>query len=178
MARIRGRIRRRKCRHCKRLYTVDYRNGRHQRYCTAAACRQASKRESQRRWLSSKKGRGYFHGPDHVARVRQWRAAHPGYWKRRGKRGTEALQDICSTQVIDKNGVAQGLEGNALQDVCVMQPALLVGLIATLTGSALQDDIAATSRRFIHSGRDILGMGVPSQPKGEPQHGTKARSVS
>jgi hypothetical protein len=42
-----------------------------------------------------------------------------------------------------------------------VQPALIIGLIANLTGSTLQDDIAATSRRFIDFGRDILGKAMP-----------------
>jgi hypothetical protein len=44
-----------------------------------------------------------------------------------------------------------------LQDVCLSQPALLVGLISVLTGYGLQDDLAASIRKFISRGLDILG---------------------
>ena len=46
------RRRRRKCRHCGQLFRPDPRNLRHQRYCSARACRRASKAASQRRWLA------------------------------------------------------------------------------------------------------------------------------
>ena len=82
----RRRARPRKCLCCKELYTPDPRSRWHQKYCSKPQCRQASKRASQRRWLSSDKGAGYFQGSDNVARVQQWRKAHPGYWKRGGAR--------------------------------------------------------------------------------------------
>jgi hypothetical protein len=158
--------RRRKCRHCGELYTPDPRNWYHQKYCSKAQCRQASKSASQQRWLRSDKGDGYFQGPENMARVQQWRAAHPGYWKRSGSKGSDALQDDSSSQLVGQEGVMRGLNASALQVVCSMQPALLIGLIASLTGSTLQDEIAETSRRFIVSGRDILGIGPAHNPKG------------
>ena len=61
---------RRKCRHCAQLFRPDPRNALHQRYCSAPACRRASKAASQRRWLAKAANRDYFRGPEHVARVR------------------------------------------------------------------------------------------------------------
>lgn len=158
--------RRRKCRHCGELYTPDARNRYHQKYCSRAACRQASKKASQQRWLRSDKGRDYFRGPENVVRVQQWRANHPGYWKRSGPKGCDALQDLLPSQLIKRQVVTNNSSASGLQDVCSMQPALLIGLIASLTGTTLQDDIAETSRRFIVSGRDILGIGPAHNPKG------------
>lgn len=154
---IKRRSRRRKCRHCRELYVADYRNFWHQQYCRKPHCRRASKKASQQRWLSSKKGQGYFQGPENVERVRQWRAAHPGYWKRSQTRCVNALQDVCFSQ---SNGTKEDtpvLAVHALQDVCSLQPALIIGLIASLTGTTLQDEIARTTRRFIVSGKNILG---------------------
>jgi hypothetical protein len=151
----------RRCKHCKELYRADVRNRRHQHYCNKQECRRASKKAAQDRWLRSDMGQGYFRGPESVERVRQWRAAHPGYGKRGVSQG--ALQDVSITQVIDKQGVATVDSSaktpfpNPLQDLCTSQLALLIGLIASLTGSTLQDDIAETTRRFVHSGQDILG---------------------
>ena len=72
-----SRRRRRKCRHCGQLLRPDPRNVRHQRYCPAEVCRRARKAASQRRWLAKAANRDYFRGPEHVARVRAWRASHP-----------------------------------------------------------------------------------------------------
>ena len=78
--------RRRKCRDCGRLFRPDPRNLRHQRYCSAKECRRASKAASQRRWLAKAENRDYFRGPEQMARVRAWRAAHPGYARKRSSR--------------------------------------------------------------------------------------------
>lgn len=74
--------RRRKCLHCGQLFRPDPRNVRHQRYCSAQVCRRASKAASLRCWLAKAANRDYFRGPEHVARVRAWRAAHPGHARR------------------------------------------------------------------------------------------------
>ena len=64
---------RRKCRCCLKLFRPDPRNRRHwQRYCSATACRAASKAASQARWLASPENQGYFCGPVNVARVQAW----------------------------------------------------------------------------------------------------------
>ena len=72
-----------KCLHCNELFHADCRNRTRQRYCAAAACRKASKAESQRRWLLKPENQDYFRGPQHVERVRLWRSKNPGYWRRR-----------------------------------------------------------------------------------------------
>ena len=59
--------RRRKRLNCGQLFRLDPRNVRHQRYCSAAACRKASKAASQARWLAKPQNRNYFRGPEHVA---------------------------------------------------------------------------------------------------------------
>jgi hypothetical protein len=69
---------RRKCKCCLKLFRPDPRNRRHQCYCSAPACRAASKAASQVRWLSSPENQGYFRGPIRVARVRAWRRVIPG----------------------------------------------------------------------------------------------------
>lgn len=157
-SRCRPRRRRRKCRHCGELFTPDCRNWRHQRYCCKPACRKASKRAAQKRWLSSEKGAGYFQDSDNAARVQRWRATHPGYWKRDGAKSADALQDHCHSQDVEKKGDTPTLNCTVLQDFLTVQPALLIGLISSLTGSALQDDIAETTRRLVDSGRDIMGF--------------------
>ena len=89
--------RRRKCLNRGMLFRPDPRNVRHQRYCSAGPCRKATKAASQARWLSQPQNRNYFRSAEHVARVRAWRAANPGY----ARRGRSALQDHSLTQVVD-----------------------------------------------------------------------------
>jgi len=103
----------------------------------------------------------------HVERVRQWRKAHPGYWRRQGSRPPAALQEDLGPQETQKQQLDEGLTPHALQDVFFMQPAVVVGLIAQLTGLSLQEDIALTARRLQQLGHDIL-CGSPQLPGGIP----------
>ena len=144
--------RRRKCKHCGQLFRPDPCNVRHQRYCSSAPCRRASKAASQRRWLDKPANRDYFRGPEQVERVRAWRAAHPQYWKK----ARDALHEHSLSQVIDLTKESTTLENAALQDLLNAQPCVLIGLIAHLTGAALQEDIALASRQFQHLAQDIL----------------------
>jgi hypothetical protein len=150
------RARRGKCLCCGELFRADPRNRRRQKYCEKGACRVASKAASQRRWLEKPENQRYFSGPLHVARVRAWRAVHPGYWRRPGAGTADALQDPSRGQVTEPAADSRSL---ALQDLCRSQSAVLIGLIAHLTDSPLQEDILATSRRLLQLGQDILGGG-------------------
>lgn len=153
--------RRRNCRHCRELFQPDRRNLRHQKYCTKPKCRQASHAASQHRWLGKPANRDYFRGPVNVERVRNWRAAHPGYWRRATAKPSLALQDDSRAQALEPHKGSVTLASTALQEVFTAQPFVLLGLIANLTGSALQEDIAESSRRLVRLGQDILGGGVP-----------------
>jgi hypothetical protein len=137
------------------LFRADPRNLRHQKYCSKAACRKASKAASQRQWLAKSENRDYFRGPENVARVRAWRQAHPGYRHRGGKKAT-ALQEDSRTQAVETNGQSDFFARVALQEDLASQPAVLIGLIAHITDSALQEDIARSTRRLLQLGQDIL----------------------
>ena len=166
--------RRCKCLHCSHLFAPDPRNRGRQKYCSAPACRQASKQASQRRWARQPANRDYFRGPDHVRRVQQWRREHPGYWRRPPRPG-RTLQESCPAQVVAVQGVVAAPlpepSGPALQDLCRSQPALLVGIISMMTGHGLQEDIAASARSFLTRGEDILRMvrRGPQNPRDENQ---------
>jgi hypothetical protein len=146
---------RRKCRYCLKLFRPDPRNRRHQRYCSAAACRAASKAASQARWLTAAANQGYFRGPVNVARVQAWRSRHPGYC-RRGRGVSSALQDLSMAQPVDISGRTADSAGPPLQEVLIAQPAVLIGLIAHIVGTPLQDDIARATGRLLRLGQDIL----------------------
>ena len=147
--------RRRKCRHCGQFFRPDPRNLRHQRYCSAQVCRRASKAASQRRWLAKAENRNYFRGPEHVARVRAWRATHPGH-ARKGSSRRRALQEHSSTQPVDIHEQSDALSASPVQDTSRAQALVLTGLIAHLTGAALQEDIAFASRRLQQLALDIV----------------------
>ena len=72
---------RRKCKCCLKLFRPDPRNRRHQHYCSALACRAASKAASQARWLAKPENQSYFRGPAGTLTADQFAAA-----KRRGRR--------------------------------------------------------------------------------------------
>ena len=149
-----------KCLHCRTLFVPDARNRERQKYCSGAACRQASQQASQRRWTSKPENRDYFRGPAHVRRVQQWRKEHPGYWKRRSPKPRPALQETCPLQSPPAQSVATAPLPDpyppALQDLCRVQTPLLVGLIAQFSDTALQEDIVTFARRLIAKGQTIL----------------------
>lgn len=55
-----------KCLSCGMFFGGDPRNARHQKYCAAPACRQASKTASQRAWLAKAENQDYFRGLLHL----------------------------------------------------------------------------------------------------------------
>lgn len=156
----------RKCLNCGRLFDPDRRVRDRQRYCSAAVCQAVSKATSARRWLAKPENREYFRGPVHGARVRAWRAAHPGY--ARGGRRRVALQDPMLWQAVDsvaESGVRTEAPAAPLQDPMGGVSPVLAGLIAHLFQVTLQDEMAATARRLVQLGTDVLGgkRGEPDQ---------------
>lgn len=156
-----------KCLHCNEIHHPDPRNRRRQRYCSAPDCRRAAKADSQRRWLERPGNENYFRGADNCERVRQWREAHPGYWRRMVPKAFVALQDLSTGQgdgqVVENEGNAPSEPFVALQDIWRSQDALIVGLISMVSGVALQDDIALTIKSVLDRGEDILRM-MPGRP--------------
>jgi hypothetical protein len=151
-----SRRRRRRCLHCNELYTPDPRTADRQRYCSDPECKCASKSAAQSRWRMKRQNRAYFSGPDQVARVRQWRKANPGYWKR-APPSRDPLQDDCRAQTADEQPDTVDLTLDALQDDSPSQVLVLLGLISHLTESALQEDMAGLVRHYKSLGMDVLG---------------------
>ncbi len=90
----------RKCQQCKTVFVPDPHCVKRQRYCSAPACRQASKAASHQRWRQKPANRDYFTGPTQVERVRAWRQAHPGYWRRKRSKPPHALRDESTPKSI------------------------------------------------------------------------------
>jgi hypothetical protein len=147
---------------CGDTFRADPRNARHQKYCSQAACRKASKAASRRAWLAKPHNQDDLRGAENVARVQLWRVAHPGYWRRatgerRDRPGDPiALQALCTAQAVEITADSQDVLQPALQDLWRDQPAVPIGFIAQFTGSTLQDDIARSTRRLVELGNDIL----------------------
>lgn len=157
---------RRKCQCCKKFFLPDYRNRHHQHYCSEPSCRHASKRASQRRWVSQSKNRDYFRGSAHVRRVQNWRETHPGYWKRRksiSEQSQSPQEQSVNPEQRSCNAPSSPLR--TLQDLCppssLMQDPAFLGLISLVTGSTLQDHIAATARQVLLRGQAIQGVNLP-----------------
>jgi hypothetical protein len=148
----------RKCLHCGELYLPDPRTRKRQCYCSAQACRKASKAASQRRWAAKPENQNYHCGPAAVDRTRRWRAAHPGYWRRKPSVPADALQDECPSHPADVQQDNPVSVFAALQDDSSSQFAILLGLTSLFTGDTLQDDIAETIRRVQDRGRTLLGI--------------------
>jgi hypothetical protein len=135
-----------KCLHCNEQHRFDPRNRGRQCFCGKPDCRRASKATSQREWVSRAENQNYFRGAENCERVRQWRLAHPGYWRNKRPALESALQDPSIPQVTEKQTLEPSGIFHALQDPWISQPALLVGLISVMTGHALQEDIAESAR--------------------------------
>ena len=155
----------RKCLCCSKFFDLDHRNRERQRYCANAECRRASNAASQAAWLVQPQNGGYFCDPVHVARVRAWRVAHPGY--SRGKpRRRRTLQDPLIAHVTEeveecpiRGEIPAAPSLTALQDLLNASSPLLAGLIAHLFAFTLQDDISATTRRLVQLGHDVINRG-------------------
>lgn len=149
------RRRKRKCHHCGEGFVPSPQNVRTQCYCRAPECKKASRSAANKRWAG--KNPDYHSGEAAIVRVQEWRAANPGYWRRKTESlEPSTLQDDCITEVIDNEPESATLKYFALQDDSNSQAFVLLGLIATLTGGTLQDDIARSCRALHKQGRQVL----------------------
>jgi len=118
------------CLGCKETFEANRRNARHQKYCSAPACRMASKIASQRLWTAKPENRNYHRGPLAVARVRNWQNVHPEYRARQKAQRSPALQDLFlpqATEFKDESTLALPLEALSAAPV----PAALQDFIST-----------------------------------------------
>ena len=159
-----SKLRKRRCRHCGKCFSPDYRNRHRQYYCPKLDCRRISKAASQRRWLHQSPNRDYFRGSEHTRRVQQWRKGHPGYWKK--KLPTSQGDQIAASQMTSAEKTSCNERCSlrvALQDFCQAQDLVFAGLFSVITGSALQEDIASTIGKLLLRGRIILELASPDQ---------------
>ena len=157
----------RNCLHCNKIFEVDARHRRDQRYCRKPACRRASKAASRQQWLAKPEQKDWWRGAWNVDRVRDWRAKHPEYWKRWRRKQGIALQDtIKPTQLSlateDRSPNASACATRYVPELLRMQSPVVVGLIAQMygadSGDALQDTIAQVATRLFEKGRAVIGQ--------------------
>lgn len=164
-----------KCLHCKGPFEPEPRNRGRQSFCTKPDCRQASKRHSQAKWLSQPANADYFKGSANTERVRQWRARHPGYWKRSGQprapraqiSGQEKRPETSDHQTLNPTSNPVALQDPCpppLQDPLFAYHPVLVGLVALHLGSALQEDIRPQMALLAQNGLAILRHGAGGRP--------------
>jgi len=161
------RIRNCKCKNCHIFFKPDPHNAKKQQFCKKPECRNASKKESQRKWLNKPENVDYFRGSANVERVQQWRAEHPGYGHKKVPQDKDALQDLLIQQMPETYNDSDKFQEIALQDLLIAQPYVLLGLIANITGNALQDDMDFTLRRLQKLGRDIAAHHINSNKGGQ-----------
>jgi hypothetical protein len=145
-----------KCLHGNEAFHADQRNMERQKYCGKDPCRKASKRASQPRWLQKPENRNYFRDEKNVARVQEWRQAHPGYWKGGKQKAILPLQDACPGQPVDPEPVTKEVslpQKEPLHDVSreawITKHPLVVGLISHLMAGTLPGDIAQIIGRLV-----------------------------
>lgn len=149
-------LRSRRCRHCDRRFVPDFRNAHHQRFCPDTVCQGVSKRVSQRRWLRNPDNRNHFCGSGEVRRVREWRSAHPGYWRTPRKKCALSQGSKPSEVEISEPAAAPSTEAGTLQDYCRSRTPMLTALISRLSGCTLQEDIAGCAAQLVSAAQCIL----------------------
>ncbi|KPA18424.1 hypothetical protein MHK_001384, partial [Candidatus Magnetomorum sp. HK-1] len=153
-------------------------------FCNKPECKKASKRNSQRKWLSKDENKDYFTGKQNVERVQEWRKKNPGYSKKKYKSlkestnqnneeiqfdkeislnvnlnvnlNVDALQDTLNQNIEINQKDKVIFTENTLQDVCFSQPAVLIALIATLTECSLQDNFEKIIQKMQDVGLRII----------------------
>ena len=139
----------------------DPRNLKNQKFCRKSACKSASKKHSQQKWLNKAKNRDYFSSPENVIRVQQWREQNPGYWgrKKHARNVTlfeDALQDTLLPKMVDCRAYQANLTQNALQDMISNKSIVFIGFNPHLNENALKILID-----IIGQGNIILETRVP-----------------
>jgi hypothetical protein len=134
-------MKKKKCPYCNQLFWPDARNGSRQKFCCRTPeCRQASKKDSQKRWLEKLDNKDYFQNSQNQERVRDWRKSHPGYWRRKSSKKTPPLQDVIKPESVEIKQETAKLESGPLKEIINAQLIVLLGLIGF-------DNIKLTSKK-------------------------------
>ena len=147
------------CACCGRSFQPEPRAAGRQRFCALTRCRKASRRLTKSRWMARPCNAFYNSGPEPLQRVRDWRKAHPGYWKRKPRQQTEPESIAILLTVLDEFALRNTC--GALQIPWPPQLVVLLGLVARLQGTALRSTIAEEVRANMLAGYALLGIPYP-----------------
>lgn len=158
---MKKRTRRRRCKNCDDLYKPDPRHLKRQKFCHKPACKAASKKHSQHKWLHKPKNRDYFSGSEHVTRVQQWRQDNPDYRKRQKRSKTpplidDALQEMKSVQTLANKEYSMDLIQISLQDLISAKNLVFIGFDPLINKNVLQEIIDATAQEAVELTPEIL----------------------
>ncbi len=158
---MKKRTRQRRCKNCKELYKPDPRHLKKQKFCRKPACKAASKKYSQQKWLNKPKNRDYFSGQVNITRVQEWRRHNHEYWKRGNplKKPSlieDALQEMKTGKTFAGKGSSIDLIQIPLQDLISAKNLVFIDFNTNLSKSALQDIIDATDQEAVKLTPDIL----------------------
>lgn len=154
-----SRLIRRKCHCCSKFFVLDPHNPRRQFFCLESQCRRASKAASQRRWLNKPANRNYFRDKENVERVRAWRRANPGYWRRAKSQSNRSQTPQAQEVARERSLVTYGSNPlGTLQDFVLMKDPVFIGLLAMVTGRTLQEDMVTLTGNLLRQGQNILGL--------------------
>ena len=158
---MKKKTRRRRCKNCQELYKPDPRHLKRQKFCCKPACKAASKKHSQQKWLNKPKNQDYFSGPEHVIRVQEWRRGNPEYWKQKNplKKSSlieDALQEMKTGKTLAGKGSSIDLIQMPLQDLISAKTLVFIAFDTHLNKIALQEIIDATDQETVKLTPDIL----------------------
>ncbi len=142
-----------KCFNCHTFFKPTPQSKGRQNYCSQPDCKKASKKASQKKWLSKPENSHYFNGHDNVLRVQQWREINPNYCHHSNKGSSEVvdsetpLQETLMLQDTDKHKKTDILNSTTLQEMLISQVFVLMELIAHLDRETLQEMIDLTRQK-------------------------------
>ena len=109
----------------------------------------------------------WWHGEWNVDRVRQWRAEHPGYWRRWKRKKVVALQNTMKTAQLsgpekdkcDVTGrVRYKIRSRAAKSAIACGGGAYCADVRGEGEVALQNTIAAVTARLFEKGRAVIGQ--------------------
>ena len=157
-------LRRRKCRHCGKLFRPHPAVGNRQKFCITEACQQTRKAANNREF--AKRNPDYHKGAFAVARTNEWRRKNPGYWRRRNSRtdsfdvSPDALQVELHSKLTANEECPTQQRIDSLQAELMSQRSIFQGFAAHLTGCALQAELVLMMGQW-HDKGAAIGVTLP-----------------
>jgi hypothetical protein len=120
-------LRRRKCRHCGKLFRPHPAVGNRQKFCITEACQKTRKAANNREF--AKPNPDYHKGALAVARTNEWRRKNPGYWHRRNPRtgSRDISPDVLQVELHSELTVNEELPAQQRIDALQAELVLMMG---------------------------------------------------